>query len=114
GPANGYTILFAALRPHSRGSVRLAGPDPTTAPLIDPNLFGDDRDLATMLTALDMARQLGSSPALAARRAEAALPPPHPRDERELRDHLRRDTDPYWHAVGTWSDRHRPSGGRRP
>jgi choline dehydrogenase len=74
GPANGYTILFAALRPRSRGSVRLAGPDPTTAPLIDPNLLGDDRDLVTMLTALAMAHELGASPALAEWRDEEALP----------------------------------------
>jgi choline dehydrogenase len=101
GPANGYTILFAALRPHSRGSVRLAGPDPTTAPLIDPNLFGDDRDLVTMLTALAMARELGDSPALVEWRDEEALPGFDVHDERGLCDYLRRDTDPYWHPVGT-------------
>jgi choline dehydrogenase len=101
GPANGYTILFAALRPHSRGSVRLASPDPTTAPLIDPNLFGDDRDLVTMLTALAMARELGASPALAEWRDQEALPGSDVHDERELRDYLRHDTGPYWHPVGT-------------
>ncbi len=101
GPANGYTILFAALRPHSPGSVRLASPDPTTAPLIDPNLFGDDRDLVTMLTALAMARELGDSPALADWRDHEALPGSDVHDERELCDYLRRDTDPYWHPVGT-------------
>ena len=101
GPANGYTILFAALRPRSRGSVRLAGPDPTTAPLIDPNLFGDDRDLVTMLTALAMAREIGASPALAEWRDQEALPGSDVHDERELRDYLCHDTDPYWHAAGT-------------
>ena len=100
-PANGYTILFAALRPRSRGSVRLASPDPAAAPLIDPNLFGDDRDLVTMLTALAMARELGASPALAAWRDQEALPGSDMRDERELRDYLRHDAGPYWHAVGT-------------
>jgi choline dehydrogenase len=101
GPANGYTILFAALRPRSRGSVRLADPDPTTAPLIDPNLFGDDRDMVTMLTALAMARELGASPALAEWRDQEALPGFDVHDEHELRDYLRHDTDPYWHPVGT-------------
>ncbi|MFF3511173.1 GMC family oxidoreductase [Streptomyces sp. NPDC002573] len=101
GPANGYTILFAALRPHSRGSVRLAGPDPTTAPLIDPNLLDDDRDLVTMLTALAMARELGDSLALAEWRDEEALPGPDVHDERELREYLRHATGPYWHSVGT-------------
>ncbi|MGW4518208.1 GMC family oxidoreductase [Streptomyces sp. NPDC004393] len=101
GPASGYTILFAALRPHSRGSIRLAGPDHTTAPLIDPNLLDDDRDLVTMLTALAMARELGDSPALAEWRDEEALPGPDVHDERELREYLRHATGPYWHSVGT-------------
>ncbi|MEV6863781.1 hypothetical protein AB0M44_22580 [Streptosporangium subroseum] len=39
-PANGYTIGFAFMLPHSRGTVRLAGSDPATAPLIDPNFRG--------------------------------------------------------------------------
>jgi choline dehydrogenase len=101
GPANGYTIRFAALRPHSRGSVRLASPDPTTAPLIDPNLFGDGRDLVTMLTALAMARELGASPALAEWRDEEALPGSGVHDERGLRDYLCHDVDMYFHPVGT-------------
>jgi choline dehydrogenase len=49
GPAAGYTIAFTTLHPHSRGSVRLADSDPATAPLIDPNYFGDDRDMTAML-----------------------------------------------------------------
>jgi choline dehydrogenase len=101
GPASGYTIAFTTLHPHSRGTVRLASPDPTTAPLIDPNFFGDDRDLVAMLTALDMAREIGSSPALDQWRDDEALPGPDMHDESELRDYLRRDTDPYYHPVGT-------------
>jgi choline dehydrogenase len=101
GPANGYTILFTTPHPHSRGSVRLAGPDPATAPLIDPNFLGDDRDMVGMLNALDMAREIGESPALAEWRDEEALPGHDLHDERELRDYLRRDTDPYHYPVGT-------------
>jgi choline dehydrogenase len=101
GPANGYTIAFVVLHPHSRGSVRLAGPDPATAPLIDPDFFDDDRDMVTMLAALGIAREIGSSPALDEWRDEEALPGPDVHDERELRDYLRHDTDPYWHPVGT-------------
>jgi choline dehydrogenase len=89
------------LHPHSRGSVRLASADPATAPLIDPNFFGDDRDLVTMLTALGIARKIGSSPALDKWRNQEALPGPDVHDENELRDYLRRDADSYYHPVGT-------------
>ncbi|WP_374222728.1 GMC oxidoreductase [Streptomyces spinoverrucosus] len=92
--------MFSALHPHSRGSVRLAGADPATPPLIDPNYYGDDRDMATMLTALDRARLLGNSPAFDFWRDKEALPGPEVHTESELRDYLRRDTDAYHHAVG--------------
>jgi choline dehydrogenase len=101
GPAIGYTIAFTTLHPRSRGSLRLADADPASAPLIDPNYFGDDRDLAVMLTALRVAREIGSSPAFDEWRAEEALPGPDVRDETGLRDYLRRELDGYNHAVGT-------------
>jgi choline dehydrogenase len=101
GPAVGYTIAFAVLHPHGRGSVRLAGADPASAPLIDPNYFGDDRDMAGMLTALRVAREIGSSPAFDDWRDEEVLPGPDVQDDTGLRDYLRRDTDPYFHTVGT-------------
>jgi choline dehydrogenase len=101
GPAAGYTIAFTTLQPHSRGSVRLADSDPASAPLIDPNYFGDDRDMAAMLTALRVAREIGASTAFDDWRAEEALPGPNAHDETELCDYLRHDTDPYCHPVGT-------------
>jgi choline dehydrogenase len=101
GPANGYTIAFTALHPHSRGSVRLARADPAAAPLIDPNYFGDDRDMGVMLTALGVARDVGNSPAFEDWRGDEALPGNDVRDETELRSYLRGDTEPYNHPVGT-------------
>jgi choline dehydrogenase len=101
GPAVGYTIAFAVLHPHGRGSVRLAGTDPASEPLIDPNYFSDDRDMAGMLTALRVAREIGSSPAFDDWRDAEALPGPDVQEKTELRDYLRRDTDPYYHTVGT-------------
>jgi choline dehydrogenase len=101
GPAAGYTIAFTTLHPHSRGSVRLADADPASAPLIDPNYLGEDRDMAQMLTALRVAREIGSSPAFDDWRADEALPGPGVQDLAGQRDYLRRDTDPYNHPVGT-------------
>jgi choline dehydrogenase len=101
GPAAGYTIAFTTLHPCSRGSVRLADADPASAPLIDPNYFGDDRDMEAMLTALRVARDIGGSPAFDDWRADEVLPGPDVRDPAELRNYLRHGTDPYNHPVGT-------------
>ena len=101
GPDVGYTIAFTTLHPRSRGSVRLPDADPASTPLIDPNFFGDDRDMVAMLTALRIAREVGSSPAFDDWCADEVLPGPRPQDAAELCDYLRRGTNPYHHPVGT-------------
>ncbi|MBE1604623.1 choline dehydrogenase [Actinopolymorpha pittospori] len=101
GPVHGYTIGFSLMRPYSRGSVRLASSDPATAPLIHPNFLGDERDLSTMVTALEMAREVGETRALAEWRDRECLPGPVVRDGDTLRAYVRQVTGPYHHAVGT-------------
>ena len=45
----GFTVTVRQGRPGSRGTVRLASADPTTAPLIDPNYFSDPDDLVVLM-----------------------------------------------------------------
>jgi choline dehydrogenase len=97
----GYTIEFSMLRPHSRGSVRLASKDPTTAPLIDPAFLSDERDVTGMLNAMRLARRLGETTAMAKWRKEEFLPGPDVSTDTELRAYLRRSLDTYWHPAGT-------------
>jgi choline dehydrogenase len=100
-PPAGFTIAFSAVRPHSRGSVTLASNKAEVAPLIDPGLLTDERDMRTMLSALRLTRQIGSAHALAEWRKEEAQPGPTVRTEEQERDYLRRSTGSYSHAVGT-------------
>jgi choline dehydrogenase len=100
-PPKGYTIAFSALRPHSRGSVMLASNDPEAAPVIDPGLLTDERDMSTMLTALRLTREIGAAHALAEWRKEEVQPGPTVRKEAQERDYLRRSTGTYNHPVGT-------------
>jgi choline dehydrogenase len=97
----GYTIEFSMLRPHSRGSVRLATKDPTAAPLIDPAFLTDERDAVGMLDAMRLARRLGQTTAMAKWRKEELLPGPDVSTEAELRAYLRRSLGTYWHPAGT-------------
>ena len=101
GPVIGYTIGISLMQPHSRGSVRLASSDPTTAPLIDPNLLADKRDVAAMVAGLRMAREVGEARALAEWRDTEELPGAAAQDDGELREYLCRVTGPYFHGVGT-------------
>jgi choline dehydrogenase len=97
----GYTIEFSMLRPHSRGSVRLASKDPSAAPLIDPAFLSDERDMTGMLNAMRLARRLGQAAAMAKWRKKELLPGPDVSTDTELRAYLRRSLGTYWHPAGT-------------
>ncbi|MFE8953504.1 GMC family oxidoreductase [Streptomyces althioticus] len=98
---HGYAIGVSPMRPHSRGTVRLASAEPGALPRVDPNYFGDDRDLATMVHGLRMAREVGRTPALAAWRGKEAQPTSQISSDDELRAYARRTVTSYMHPVGT-------------
>jgi choline dehydrogenase len=102
-PGHGYSILFSAINPHSRGSVRLVGPDPETLPHVDPNYLADARDVATMRDGLRVARRIGEGDALAPWREAEVHPGPHvsDADDDALDEYLRRSLRCYFHYVGT-------------
>lgn len=47
--AHGYSCHACVLRPQSRGTVRLASPDPGDAPLIDPQFLSDSADVDALM-----------------------------------------------------------------
>ncbi|WP_160154214.1 GMC family oxidoreductase [Microbulbifer sp. ALW1] len=57
-PGNGYSLHACALRPLSRGHIRLASRDPSAAPLIQPNYLEAADDLQVMVEAFEMAREI--------------------------------------------------------
>jgi len=52
------------MRPKSRGTVRLTGPDPADPVTIDANYLGDSQDLKDWIAGLHTAREIGNSEAL--------------------------------------------------
>jgi choline dehydrogenase len=97
GPEQGYALLVTALAPHSRGRVRLRAADPCVPPLIDPNLLGDDRDVAILDAGLRVAQRIGGAASFAGLRAAEVLPGPYP----DRSDYLRRSVSAALHAAGT-------------
>ena len=59
GARTGLHHRLGSMIPRSRGSVRLSGARPDAAPLLDPNYYGDDRDLEDMAAGLRLARAIG-------------------------------------------------------
>jgi choline dehydrogenase len=101
GPQNGYTIRFGLLTPHSRGSVTLAPDDPGGEPVIDPGFLTDERDVAGMLAALRLSREIGGAQAMAEWRKEEVLPGAAASTAAGQLEFLRRSVGTYFHAVGT-------------
>ncbi len=100
-PENGYTIAAGIVRPHSRGTLRLASADPQTPPLVDPNVFADERDLEAMVDAIELVRGIGADEAFAPYRAAEFAPGPEVTTRDALRDFARRTVGTYHHQVGT-------------
>ncbi|WP_431233945.1 GMC family oxidoreductase [Mycolicibacterium psychrotolerans] len=99
-PANSFT-LGVATTPQARGSIRLAGSDPATPPLIDPNYLGTESDVRRMVHGVQVAREIAATEPFAPWRAREVLPGPDVTDDAELRDFVARGTGTYYHPVGT-------------
>lgn len=99
-PENSFTFGVAAV-PEARGSIRLAGPDPATPPLIDPNYLGTESDVRRMVHGVRVAREIAASEPFAPWRAREVLPGPDVTDEAALRSFVARGTGTYYHPVGS-------------
>ncbi|MBO0679040.1 GMC family oxidoreductase N-terminal domain-containing protein [Mycolicibacterium sp. S2-37] len=99
-PRNSFTLAVATV-PESRGSIRLAGPDADTPPLIDPNYLGTESDVRRMLDGLAVAREIAARAPFDPWRGREVLPGPEAADEAALRSYLARATSTYYHPVGS-------------
>jgi len=62
----GFILSAQPCRPTSRGTVRIAAPDPTAAPEITPNSLATEADQAQALRACKLVRRLAETPTVAA------------------------------------------------
>jgi choline dehydrogenase-like flavoprotein len=98
---HGFGIISINVRPSSRGSVRLASPDPRAAPLIDPNFFSDPEDLQTVYRGLQVARRLMDSEPFRPLKAWEILPGAEVQDEAGWLDYIRKTCVTVHHPSGT-------------
>ena len=96
----GVTLNSTFARPRSRGTVRLASSDPTAAPLIDPNFWGEAYDREMSLRGLEMAREIMAQPALKPFVRKEVLPGPKATPQ-EVLDYAISIAKTDHHPVGT-------------
>jgi choline dehydrogenase len=96
-----FTIIPGITRPRSRGTVRLTAADPDAPLAIDPRYFSHPADMATMIEAVRLSREIAEQPALAAWNAGEHFPGPHVTSDEAITTYVARDVSTWFHPVGT-------------
>ena len=60
-PAASWSMFVGVVRPHSRGHLRITGPNPPDAIEIVDNTFSDAADMKAMIRAIELCREIGNS-----------------------------------------------------
>jgi choline dehydrogenase-like flavoprotein len=97
---HGLSCHLVLLRPRSRGTVTLQGPDMDAPPAIDPQFYSEAADLDDMVAGFHQARSLMRQPALAAHLGRDLFTAGVHSDA-DIRAVLRRRSDTVYHPVGT-------------
>ncbi len=97
---HGFSLHTCVLRPESRGTVRLASPDPAAALLIDPNFLDDVRDIATLRAGVRLAHRIVDAPPLSDYAPQDRYPIDLA-DDAALDAQIRARADTVYHPVGT-------------
>jgi choline dehydrogenase len=100
-PPGGFALAAAAVAPDSRGTVRLAAADPLAAPLIDPGLLRDGRDLDRLEAGLAIIRHAASGTAFKQVNITETWPGLVTRTSSTLRFYIRRTVGSCHHPAGT-------------
>lgn len=100
-PPPAYTLAPCLMRPQSRGSVRLVSADPLMPALIDPNYLSAPEDVASLIAAVTLARDIGAAAAFADWRAEEVYPGRAWSDPVARPHFVRRALRSFHHPVGT-------------
>lgn len=96
--SRGMSLHVCALRPKSRGHVRLLSANPFHAPAIDPNFLAADEDIETLLRGYKMSLEIMEQEALSAYRGKPLY---EAQSDDEIVHLLRQRTDSVYHPVGS-------------
>jgi choline dehydrogenase len=102
-PGYGYTLHACALRPRSRGAIRLRSAHPADKAAIFANYLSDSEgyDLRMLLEGVKLSREILAAAPFDAYRGPELFPGPDLRSERDLVAFIRRKAETIYHPVGT-------------
>ena len=97
---HGFSCHACVLRPHSKGTVRLDDSNANSAPVIDPNILDDDRDMVVLRKGVRQMKRILETPPLTDFKPTDRHPINMDSDE-ELDALIRSRADTVYHPVGT-------------
>lgn len=100
-PEEGVMPYFNISRPQSRGSVMARTSNPKDLPVIDPNFFSVNADLAVMREGIRISREIISQKAFDPYRGEEYGPGRHVTSDADIDDYIRQKCESVYHPVGT-------------
>ena len=102
GPPNAFTLVGAIVRPASRGSIRLSGPNPSDDLLIDLGALTVESDLRALQASVEQCRSIGTaSPLRDDWGARELYPGPSVKNDADIRAYIRKTLTTYHHQAGT-------------
>jgi choline dehydrogenase len=100
-PFPAFTASVCNLRPESRGTVHIKGPDPFAAPAIKANYLSTARDRQVAAEAIRLTRRIAAAPALARFAPQEFKPGPEFESDEELARAAGDIGTTIFHPVGT-------------
>jgi choline dehydrogenase-like flavoprotein len=102
-PGYGYTMHACALRPRSRGTIRLKSADPADKPAIHANYLSDSDgyDLRMLVEGVKLSRAIFAAAPFTAYRGAEIFPGADLRSDSDVEDFIRRKAETIYHPVGT-------------
>ena len=97
----GFTILGYPLHPRSRGTIRIASPDPAVPPRIAPRYLADRHDREMLVRTLEMCRRFAEQPPLQRLIAEEHAPGRAVQTRDEMHAYIRDNATTVFHCIGT-------------
>ncbi|WXL27668.1 GMC oxidoreductase [Ectopseudomonas mendocina] len=97
----GFVLAVALTRPLSRGKVTLADSDPYSAPRIDLNFLGEEKDRERLLEGIRLARKIGATRPLGGLIDSELNPGKGTSSDEELLASARATLDTYHHPTST-------------
>lgn len=97
---HGYSCHITVCRPESRGEVKLRSTDPTDSLLIDPNFFGDEKDMQTIVAGAQKMQTILEDDVFSDIRKDM-LYVVEKNNAQQLEQDIRNRADTQYHPVGT-------------